>query len=68
MGVFEKNKTAEKIGHRAGYIFAYFLFTTILFFVLALLNKIPLSWNYLHIIAITLTISLTGIAVKRLLK
>jgi len=52
----------------AGYIFAYFLFTTILFFLLSLLHKIPSSWNYFSIMAITFAIALAGIIIKELLK
>lgn len=63
----QKNKV-EVLGKRVGYIFGYFLFTTILFFMLRLLNKIPYKWNYLHIMGITLTITLIGIGIKKLLK
>lgn len=62
---FEESKSIEKFGEKIGYIVAYFLFTTILFFILAVLNKIPPSWSYLHIMGITFLITLTGILIKR---
>ena len=66
--LFEQDKSTEKFSEKIGYIFAYFLFTTILFFILKLLNKIPGSWSYYHIIGITLVITLIGIVIKRFLK
>ncbi len=66
--LFEQNKSLQKFGEKIGFIFSYFLFTTILFFILLLLNKIPESWSYFHIMAITFLIALIGIIFKRLLK
>ncbi|MBU90158.1 hypothetical protein CMO94_01345 [Candidatus Woesearchaeota archaeon] len=66
--IFEENKTIEKIGEKSGYIFSYFLFTTILFFILILLKKIPESWSYIHVMGITILIALIGVAIKRFLK
>jgi hypothetical protein len=57
--------TLEKIGEVTGFLSSYFLFTTILFFVLKLTNKLPQTWNYLHISYITLTIILTGFFIKK---
>lgn len=68
MVVFEQNQAIKKIGYGLGYIFSYFLFTTLLFLMLSLLGKIPSSWGYIHITAITFAIALIGIAVRRLLK
>ena len=65
---FEQNKTVEKIGERVGYTFAYFLFTTILFFMLKLLGRIPQAWTYFHIMAITILITIIGYGVKRFLR
>ncbi len=58
----------EKIGERAGYSASYLLFTTILFFVLKLSNKLPESWNYLNVMLVTFIIALIGIIIKKLLK
>ena len=66
--IFEENKTIEKIGEKLGYVFSYFLFTTILFFILILLKKVPESWSYLYVMGITILIALVGIAIKRILK
>lgn len=66
--IFEQNKSITKLGERVGYIFAYFVFTTILFFILGILNKIPVTWSYFHIMAVAFIIALTGIVIKWLLK
>ena len=66
--MFEEKKAIEGIGEKIGYVFGYFLFTTILFYVLALTNKIPENWSYFHIMAATMFITLTGVAIERLLK
>jgi hypothetical protein len=66
--IFEQDKSTEKLGEKIGFAAGYFLFTTILFLILLLLNKLPASWTYLHIMAITLVIVLMGFLVKRLLK
>ncbi len=66
--LFEQNNSIERFGEKIGYIFAYFLFTTILFFILRLLNKIPDSWPYFYIIIITFLIALLGIVIKRFLE
>ena len=55
-------------GKKIGYIFGYFLFTTILYLMLILLKKIPENWTYFHIMGITLIITITGALLKRLLK
>ena len=66
--IFEQNKSIEKFGQRTGYIFSYFLFTTILFFILTLLNQVPDSWSYFHVMGITILIVVIGFAIKRFLK
>ncbi|MBW2990836.1 hypothetical protein KY348_03960 [Candidatus Woesearchaeota archaeon] len=66
--IFEENKGVEKFSERIGFVFAYFLFTTILFFALLLLKKLPNSWTYFHIIGVVLLITLAGAGIKRLLK
>ena len=65
---FEHNTSIEKWGEWVGYVSAYFLFTTMLFFALTLLNKIPDSWSYLHVMGVTLFIVFSGMIVTRLLK
>ncbi len=66
--IFEYNGKIEKIGEGLGYVFSYFLFTTILFFILVILNKFPESWSYFHIMGIVILIAATGATIRRLLK
>lgn len=66
--IFEKSKTPEKVGKVIGYVFGYFLFTTILYFILVLLHKLPASWNYFYIMGITILIVIVGTLVKRFVK
>lgn len=68
MGAFEQSRTTEKIGYKLGYLFSYALFTTILYYILSLLNKLPESWTYVYIVGITLTITIVGILLKKWLK
>jgi len=65
---FEEDKKIEDIGKMTGYLTGYFLFTTMLFFVLMLTEKMPVGWNYLYMMGITLLIMLTGEGLKRILK
>lgn len=60
-----KNK---KISHIVGYLIMYFIFTTILYFILHFFDKIPENWNYVHIMFITLLIVIIGKSIKWLLK
>ena len=55
----------KKIGKITGYIIIYFIFTTILFFILS--RKIH-NLNYLYTIFISLTIVLLGLLIKLSLK
>jgi hypothetical protein len=65
---FEQNNNIKMFGEKIGYAFAYFLFTTVLFFILILLNKIPNSWSYFHIMMITFLIALLGVVIKGFLE
>lgn len=58
----------ERSGERAGYLFSYFMFTTMLYFLLIFLKKLPGDWSYLSVAFFTFCITLTGEAVKRMLK
>ena len=66
--IFERSDKIENLGEKLGYIFSYFLFTTVLYVVLTLLKKIPENWTYFNIMIITITIALIGILFKKLLK
>jgi len=64
-----KHKTSnENLGFKIGFLLSYFIFTTILFYLLTFLSKVPSDWNYLNIMSITAGISILGIVIKRLLK
>ena len=56
---FNQSKSDKK-GEVVGYITAYFISTTVLFFLLSFLQKLPGTWNYVHIMGITLFISIVG--------
>lgn len=65
---FEEPQVAKKVGVIVGYAFSYALFTTILFFLLSVIGRIPGSLAYVHIMVITASIAILGFVVKRLLK
>ena len=64
---FEVRKS-KKRGEKIGYVIMYFIFTTILYFILKLLDKIPDSWTYFHVLSLTLSIVLLGTLIKLLLR
>ena len=65
---FEKNETLEKSGKIVGFLFSYFLFTTIIFFIFRITEKLPKDWSYFHIVSVTLIIASIGFIIKKLLK
>lgn len=65
---FEKEKSIATIGRAFGFLLSYFLFTTILYFLLNLLDKLPAHWSYLHVIALTAALIGLSALIKRLLK
>lgn len=58
---------SEKIGEKFGFVLMFVVSTTILFFVLTILDKIG-DWNYLNIFILVLIITLIGAFIKRILK
>ena len=77
---FESN--TKNFGYYVGFIFGYFLFTTMLYlipffvyyvntFISTLLNKsIELtypSWSYLNVVPMTLSVTIIGLILKRYL-
>jgi hypothetical protein len=66
--VFEKNVRSGNIGETLGFVSAYFFFTIMLFIVLTITKKIPISWSFFHIMGITILITSIGAILKRLLK
>lgn len=65
---FKEKQKGWRIGLVVGYVFSYALFTTILYGILFFLEKIPASWSYVHIMAITTLVAGMGFTVRRLLK
>jgi len=56
------------LGRNLGFAFSYFLFTTVLFFILDFLKRIPETWTYFHVAGITLAIVVVGILTERMIK
>ena len=65
---FKESKLFEKTGKKIGYVFSLFISTTILFFILTFLDKLPSLWSYFYVMAIIFLISLVGIILKHFLK
>lgn len=65
---FNNNKKNKKAGKVIGYLVMYFVFTTVFYFILKLLNRIPESWKYYHVMPITLALVLLGTLIKMLFK
>jgi len=66
--VSEQYKIMLNLGNNLGFIFGYFLFTTLLFLILAALNKLPTTLTYFHLMAITIVITFLGKIIHRVLK
>jgi uncharacterized membrane-anchored protein YhcB (DUF1043 family) len=65
----QKQQTAfSALGWTAGYAGGYFLSTTILFFVLRFAQRLPESWSYGHVMALTAGIIISGLLVMRFLE
>jgi hypothetical protein len=66
--IFNKCERLEPLGKQLGLLFSYLLFTTILYFVLSLTGKLPLSWGYLHVMGISIFIVALGMLIRRFLE
>ncbi len=66
--MIQQNNHIENLGEKAGYIFGYFLLTTVLFLMLYLTRKLPKTWPYFNVMILTLTITLVAFGIRRLLK
>ena len=60
-------EASKNLGSKVGFTFSYFVFTTMLFLILSLLNKLH-NLTYFHIMGITLLITITGLIIKRILR
>ena len=58
---FEKK---QKTGKIIGYVLMYFVFTTILYFILLILDKLPIFRNYFNVILLTFTLVIIGRGIK----
>lgn len=67
MVVFEQRARLEKWIERAGFLFSYFVFTTILYGILTILNKSH-GLNFINILIITFLITILGLGIKRFLR
>ena len=63
--MFIENSLSERVGKVMGFLAAYAFFTSVLFFVLSFLQKLPPSWKYGHLMLITGSVYLLGSAVQR---
>ncbi len=57
-------KKENHFGVYAGYTIIFFIFTTILYFLLKILGKLPMRWNYLNILLVAIFIILIGKSIK----
>ncbi len=65
---FERNKKLESFGTALGFLFSYSIFTTMLFLIMSLMNKLPAQNSVFYVGKITLIIVLIGLLAGRLLK
>jgi len=49
-------------------IFMYFVFTTVLYFILKFTHRLPASWSYISLSIVTTFVILSGSLIKLLLK
>lgn len=64
----EEGDKQQVFGKTAGYAIGFLVFTSVLFFLLTFIGKIPASWTILHVAGITASISLAGELVRRMLQ
>ena len=63
-----KGGTNNRVGKTIGYLLGFFVFTTVLYFVLVYLGKLPVSWGYHHVTGITFGITFLGALIRGYLK
>jgi hypothetical protein len=66
--IFRQDKSIKEFGRKTGYLFSYLIFTTMVYFLLNILNKLPNSWSYFHVMFLTFCIILVGETIRRLLR
>ena len=65
---FEENIFIKKIGGEIGFLLGFLTFSSILYLVLNLLDRIPLSVEYEHIIISVFVIYIIRLAYKMILR
>ncbi len=67
--MIERDTSAiDKTGYYLGYFLSYSIFTTVLFFILRTLKKIPADWTIVHVGIITILLHVIGQFIKKALK
>jgi len=66
--IMKQGKVMEIIGQAIGFLSTILLLSTILYFLLKALNKLPLQWSYLHITCVVFLIAFASEGLKRLLQ
>ena len=61
---YEEGHRLERTGVFFGFLFSYAVFTTILYYVLHFLDRLPFSWTWMHVALITLIIVLIGMLLE----
>ena len=56
------------LGEITGFSIAYMLFTTAMYYIFYLTNKLPQNWNYYNIVSVTLLLVLFSFILKGVLK
>jgi hypothetical protein len=59
---------SRKFGKLFGFFITFLTSTIVLYFVLQFSNRLPENWGYLHVFLTALSVILTGILIKMLLK
>ncbi len=65
---FDENSIVKNLGVKIGYLLAYFIFTTFLYLLFFLTNKLPQNNSNFIVIGITITLSTIGMIISKLLK
>jgi len=63
-----KTSNWKKLNQWLGILFAYLLFSIILFFTLSFLGKFPEGFTYFHVFGVTLILSILGFITKGVFK
>jgi len=66
--IHRDDKNSPKVGKIVGYLFSYFLFATVLYFILKYTDKLPNNWSYINIVLLTLGIVFIGLILGKILR